>query len=62
MTTKVTFESTELEVPCVRHRKPTYRIVSALFVIVNGVKIYPPMRINDAKKYAKNLEKQDKEN
>lgn len=50
---KIEFEETTIEVGMPKHGRPSYRWVPALFVVVDGRKLYPPMRIREARRFAK---------
>jgi hypothetical protein len=52
---KIEFEDTRIEIPSPRNGRPSYRWVDALYVIVDGKKLYPPMRIREAKNFAERL-------
>ena len=45
----VTYEPTRLEVPEPRDGKPSYGWVDGLYVVVNGNRLYPPLRVGEAK-------------
>jgi len=42
---------TRREVPCTRRGRPSYKWVDAVYVIQDGVKLYPPMRIREAQNF-----------
>ncbi len=49
----ITFEPARFEVPTQRNGRPGYKWVDGLYVVVNGAKQYPPMRIREAKAFAR---------
>lgn len=51
----VTFEETQIETVCMRRAQPSYRWARALYVVVDGVKHFPPMRPREAKRYAEEV-------
>lgn len=53
---KITFEETQIEVGTSVRGRPSYRWVRALYVIRDGVRIYPPMRVREARRFAKELQ------
>jgi hypothetical protein len=62
---KIETERTQIEIGSPRLRilrgrrtyQPSYRWVESVYVIVDGKKIYPPMRPREAKAYIKELQK-----
>lgn len=44
-------EPTRIEVPCLKRGRPSYKWVDALYIIQGGVKLYPPLRIMEAKRF-----------
>lgn len=52
---KIQFEECRMEIGSPVRGRPSYRWVDALYVIVDGKKIYPPMRVREARRYAKEL-------
>lgn len=55
MNPKIFFEPTILEVPSLRRGRPGYKWVNGVYVVIDGVKLYPPMRIREAKNYVKGM-------
>jgi hypothetical protein len=55
---KVEFESTRFEVPSPRNGRPCYRWVEGVYVVLDGKKIYPPMRIREAKSFVAEVSKE----
>ena len=45
----ITYEPTRLEVPAPRDGRPSYKWVDGLYVVVNGNRLYPPLRAGEAK-------------
>lgn len=54
---KIEFEPTQFEVPSPRKGRPGYRWVEGVYVILDGKKIYPPMRIREAKAFVAEVSK-----
>jgi hypothetical protein len=56
-------EPTRIEIPSPRYDRkrnnyrPSYRWVEAVYVIVDGRRIHPPMRLREAKAYIQELQK-----
>jgi hypothetical protein len=44
-------EPTRIEIPCSKKGRPSYKWVDSLYVIQDGVKLYPPMRTREAWKF-----------
>jgi len=51
-----TLQVCPIEVPCMKHGRPTYRWTNGYLVSVDGgPKQYPPLRLNDARKLAREM-------
>ena len=52
---KIEYEQTYIEVPKLRQGRPSFKWTPAVFVIIDGKKIYPPMTKREAKDYVSSI-------